>query len=125
MAHDEYIAGVCNIGPEEIARRRIVGWGSLVITLVIFIVLVWSGVNPLWRVFIFFPAALSAAGFLQAYFHFCAGFARMGVFNFDAVGQTEHVTDESAKTQDKKRGRQITLYAVLIGMVITIIAVMV
>ncbi len=123
MAQIEYVPGVCNIGPEETARRRKLGWVSVVIALVLLLALVWAGVNPWWRLFVFFPAALSASGFLQAYFHFCSGFARVGVFNFGSIGQMQKIDDEISKTKDKKKGNRITLGAVLIGGVVAIIAV--
>ncbi len=125
MTQTEYVPGVCNIGPEEIARRRNLGWLALAITILLLLTLILTGVNPWWRLFVFFPAAMSASGFLQAYFHFCVGFARIGVFNFGSIGQMQKVDDDLSKKKDKRKGNQITLYAVLIGGVIAIIAVVV
>ncbi len=122
MTQTEYVPGVCNIGPEEIARRRNLGWIALAIILALLLALVLTGVNSWWRLFVFFPATVSASGFLQAYFHFCVGFARLGVFNFGSVGETHNIADEFSKTKDKRKGNQITLYAVLIGGVTAIIA---
>ena len=124
MAQIEYIPGVCNIGREEIARRRNFGWISLAIVIVVFFALVWSGVNSWWRLFIFLPATMSASGFLQAYFHFCSGFARIGAFNFGSVGQRQMIVDDVSRMKDKKKGNQITLYAALIGAVVAVIGVM-
>ncbi len=39
----EYQAGVCNIGPEEIARRRRAGHIGLVISIAVFVGLVLAG----------------------------------------------------------------------------------
>jgi hypothetical protein len=101
------------------------GWVSLAISVVLLAILIWAGVNPWWRLFVFFPAVMSASGFLQAYFHFCSGFARKGVFNFALPGTTQQVGDEASKAKDKKKGNQIALYAILIGIAISIIAVFV
>jgi hypothetical protein len=125
MANIEYVAGVCNIGPEEIKRRRNVGWGSLAVAVIILALLVWAGVNPWWRLVVFFPAMLSASGFLQAYFQFCAGFARRGVFNFGTLGQQETISDDASKTKDHRKGNQIGIYAALIGVVVALICVIV
>ena len=122
---NRYIPGVCNIGPEEISRRRNLGWVAFGITIALLIVLWWIGVNPWWRLFIFLPAMISASGFLQAHFGFCSGFARAGVFNFGSLGQTQKTTDEFSKVKDKKKGNQITLYAIIIGIIVTIIAILV
>jgi hypothetical protein len=122
MDKTEYVAGECNIGAEEISRRRNLGWVGLAITLLLLLALKLTGINPWWQLFIFFPATTSASGFLQAYFHFCAGFARIGVFNFGPAGQTQEVAEEVSRTKDKKMGKQITLYAALIGAAIAVIS---
>ena len=114
---------MCNIGPEEIARRRKLGWVSLAITLALLLALVWAGVNPWWRLFVFFPRCVVRfrffAGILPFLLRVCA---RWG-FNFGAIGQMQKVDDELSKTKDKRKGNQITLGAVLIGGVVAIIAV--
>jgi hypothetical protein len=120
-----YQPGVCNIGADEIRRRRYAGWIGLVITAVAFAVLVSSGVNPWWRLLLFFPAAASASGFLQARLRFCAGFARRGIFNFGALGQEQQVADEEARAADRRRGNQIAIYASLIGVVVALASVFV
>jgi hypothetical protein len=125
MVQSEYVPGVCNIGSEEIARRRNAGWVGLAITFVAFVALVWTDVNPWWRMLLFLPAMLSASGFLQAHFRFCAGFSRAGVFNFGTVGETHAVTGVEARAEDRRRGNQISLYATMIGAVVAIVAVLV
>jgi|SRR5271168_3866667 len=121
MSEIKYVAGVCNIGLEEIKRRRVVGWAGLIISLLLFVFLLWSEVSPWWRLFIFFPATVSAFGFLQAYFHFCSGFARRGVFNFNSPGKMTEVNDETSKVKDKKMGDQIIFYGIIIGALVALI----
>jgi len=123
MTEIKYMAGVCNIGPEEIKRRRNIGWLGLVITLVLLAILVATGVNHWWRLFMFFPVTLSASGFIQAAFGFCTGFASKGVYNFGPTGGMEKVGDEASKQKDKRKGTLLTLYAVCIGIVVTLLAV--
>ncbi len=117
MTQIEYVAGVCNIGPEETALRRNFGWAALAVTVVLLGLLVWIGFNPWWRLVIFLPAMSSASGFLQAHFRFCSGFARRGIFNFGSLGQTQQVTDEASKSKDRRRGNWIAVYAALIGII--------
>ena len=122
MTHNEYVPGVCNIGGDEIARRRKVGWVSLAITLALFAALKAAGFDSWWRLLVFFPAALSASGFLQALFRFCSGFGRAGLYNFAALGETHRVDDEPSKAKDKTKAYQLILYSVCIGGVVAIIA---
>ena len=119
----EYIPGVCNIGPQEISRRRRIGWIGLAVALLLFIILSEISGNRWWQLLIFFPATLSASGFLQARFHFCSGFARKGVFNLGEIGTTHEINDTSSKAKDQKRGNQITIYAALLGAIVALICV--
>jgi hypothetical protein len=121
----QYIPGVCNIGPEEIAYRRAVGWAALVATLIFFFALLLAGVNHWWRLLVALPAAISAAGFLQAHFQFCFGFAQKGVFNLGKVGSAEKITDHESLSKDRNRGFQIMLSAISIGIIIAVIAVLI
>jgi hypothetical protein len=123
----QYIPGVCNIGPKEISRRRSLGWIGLFTTIVVFVVFILLKLNPWWRLIVFLPATASASGFLQAQFHFCSGYARTGMFNFGNIGQAQHISEEEkdARAKDRKRGNQITRYAALIGAIVAIIALLV
>ena len=118
-----YVPGVCNIGPEEISRRRLIGWVGLLITAVLFAALFVTHVDPLWRLFAFLPATMSAAGFLQAATHFCSGFAQKGLYNLGPIGKTETVPDKASAQKDKQKGGMLTIYSVLIGIIVTIILV--
>jgi hypothetical protein len=68
---------------------------------------------------------VSASGFLQAHYRFCAGFSRAGVFNFGTLGETHEVTDLKAMATDRRRGNQISLYAAMIGAIVAVVAVLV
>jgi len=119
MATITYTPGVCNIGPEEINRRRNIGWLGLAITIVVAALFIYFNISPWWRIVLVLPATLSASGFLQAYFGFCTGFAMKGVYNFDKLGVQHKITDAESKAKDKKRGDSITISAAIIGIIVT------
>jgi hypothetical protein len=121
---DRYQPGVCNIGREEIARRRMAGHVGLIATLVGLAVLIYIGAPPVTRLVAILPAAASASGYLQAWLKFCAGFGSRGIFNFGAVGKTTGVADELARSMDRSRSRQISLWAFAIGVVVGVVAVL-
>jgi hypothetical protein len=117
-----YRPGVCNIGPAEIARRRRAGHVGLLVALVALAALVALDAPPLARLLIAIPAAAAAAGYLQAWLKFCAGFGSRGIFNFAALGAATNVTDASARARDRERARQIGLAAIGIGIAVGIVA---
>jgi hypothetical protein len=120
-----YQPGVCNIGPEEIRRRRRSGHVGLISAVGLFAVLVAVGAPPIARALVGLPAVIAASGYLQAHLRFCAGFGQLGVFNFGEVGATEHVVDEQARAKDKAKARQIGLTSFAVGIVVAILAVVV
>ena len=121
-APSEYRPGVCNIGPAEIARRRMAGHVGLIATLVLLTFLIVVGAPPVTRLLVVLPAAVSASGYLQARLKFCAGFGSRGIFNFGFVGETVAVADAEAKAMDRRRSRQISLWAFAVGGVVGVVA---
>ncbi len=118
-----YVPGVCNIGPSEIAMRRRAGWIGFAVTILLGAALVFFHTDRYWRLLLVFPASLSATGFLQAHFRFCAGFGMKGVFNFGPeVGKTETVEQQEFRSQDRKRARQILVHSLFIGVVVALVA---
>jgi hypothetical protein len=123
-ASNAYRPGVCNIGPEEVARRRRAGHVGLLVTLALLAVLVAVHAPPLARLISILPAAGSASGYLQAWLKFCAGFGSRGIFNFGQLGESTSVHDADARALDRRRSRQIGLASLGIGIVVGIIAVL-
>jgi hypothetical protein len=118
-----YQAGVCNIGPAEIARRRRSGHVGALITIGLLAVLVALDVPAPVRLLVALPAAGAASGYLQAFFRFCAAFASKGLFNFGALGSPEQVVDAADHARDRRRANQILLGSLAIGLLVGIVAV--
>jgi len=120
-AKGEYIPGVCNIGPAEIRMRRRSGWIGLAATILLWAAFWFLQVPAVWRLTLFFPAAMSAVGFLQAALHFCAAFGIGGVFNFGSeVGKTDTVEQAEYRRKDRQQALLIGLYSALIGIAVAV-----
>src|ERR1700733_10612991 len=83
-----YIPGVCNIGPQEIKRRRDGIFLSLGLLIAVIILLQVLHAGHFWRFIIILPAAYFGVSFQQWYFKFCVKFGLKGVFNFGDLGKT-------------------------------------
>ncbi len=116
---NQYIPGVCNIGPQEIRRRKQAGWMGLLTTVTLWAVFIWFDVSPLWRLTLFIPAMMAAIGFQQAYMRFCVyyGFAR--VFNFEEIGKTSSTQQAGFQDKDGRKAWQIIIVSILVGLVIS------
>ena len=118
---EKYIPGVCNIGPAEIKKRKQAGWMGLVATIILWMAFIWFDVPSAWRLLLFFPAMMSATGFLQAYTHFCAYFGFASLFNFGDVGKTDSVSQAEFRAKDRRRAWQIVIYSILIGLAVALV----
>ena len=111
---------VCNIGPEEIARRRKSGHIGLVVSVAVLAVLLAVGA-PAWsRLVLVVTAGGSASGYLQAWLHFCAGFGSAGIYNLGPLGTVQRVAEAGARRRDRMRSLQIGLASLAIGLVVGI-----
>lgn len=118
-----YEAGVCNIGPAEIARRRRAGDVGLLAAAGLLAGLVAGGAPRSLRLVVAVPAMVSASGYLQARLRFCAGFGSRGIYNFGEPGAAVGVSDEAARARDRARATQIGLASLAIGVGVGLAAV--
>jgi hypothetical protein len=125
VTESAYRPGACNIGPDEIRRRRRAGHVGVVATIALFLILVAIDAPPIARLLVALPAAMAASGYLQAWFRFCAGFASRGVFNFGSVGETHAVVDDEARALDRARARRLAMASLGIGIAVGVAAVIV
>jgi hypothetical protein len=121
LIDDGYRAGGCNIGPAEVRARRISGHLGLAATLGLFGALVLFRADPIWRLALLVPAAVGAAGYLQAALRFCANYGWRGVFNLgEALRDTTDVTDAAAAAADRRLALRIALGSGAIGVAVAV-----
>jgi hypothetical protein len=114
-----YIPGACNIGKAEMRRRLALGWLGLIAGGVLWAVFFSFDTAAAWRLLMFFPAALAAAGFLQSYWSFCAGYGLSGVFNVGPdFGKTETVEQAEFRRKDRRTALLIIGLSLLVGAVV-------
>jgi hypothetical protein len=113
---------VCNIGPRERRKRRVMGYVSLAAGVGLVFVLVVFGA-PRWaRAFVFFPVWLAGLGLLQAREQVCIALAARGRRNMDA-GE-EAVADPALDARLRERASRVTRRATVTAAVITIVAIL-
>ena len=112
----EYRPGVCNIGPDEIARRRRSGMLGIGAALALAAGLLLVGAPTAVRWLVALPLAGGAAGLLQARLRFCAAYGATGIRNFGSIGEGERVDDPAARRADRARSAAIIVAAGVIGL---------
>jgi len=113
----EYVAGACNIGPEEIARRTRAAIAGFVATGLLAVALIVlgapSGFGP--RLLIALPLTGAAIGWIQARRRFCMAYGLAGTFNLGKIGEMSRVTDQSALAADRRTALIIAAQGLLVG----------
>ena len=118
---NEYIPGVCNIGPEERKFRRNSGLVSIAVAIIYLLFLYWTKAQNIYRVFLFLPFFTAAISLLQDRMHFCAEFGLLGAYNLGNVfGHVNHVKNKEYNSIDRKKALKIILYSFLIAIVLMI-----
>ena len=102
--------------------RKRLGWYGLFAAAILWGMLAFFEASAGWVFLIAIPLFFSANGFLQGYMHFCAGFGMRGLFNFEPeVGKTDTVSQAEFRAKDKKKAKQIFIYAVIIAVAAALI----
>ncbi len=120
---DHYVPGSCNIGEEEIQRRMRAGWGGVTVFALVLLFLMRAKVGePAWYLILFLPAFAAAAGFVQAFYHFCFYFGFSSLFNFGSLRERQQIVDAAARRQDRAKAFRILALSFLIAVAVTFAA---
>ncbi len=124
-AEPAYVPGVCNINHVEIGRRRTVGYIGAVLFAVVLVGLLALSASNWFRLVLFFPAFMSASGFLQAQQKFCVGYGAAGKQNAtEGSASAEAITDKTALSLDKRKTHNINLQSAMIALALTLLTLL-
>lgn len=122
----EYIPGVCNIGPAERAKRRQTGLIGVIASIILTITLLGVGAPRGWRLLLIIPVSAAALGYLQDSFHFCVGFGLKGLYNvIHSAGTTDNITLAEYREKDRRKAFSILSLSVAIGLGISLLYFMI
>jgi hypothetical protein len=109
----------CNIGPDEVARRRRSAIPATVATALVAVAMVAFHVPAPARLLLWPLAAAAAVTWLQVVHRFCVAFGALGLQNFGRLGGETHV-DPAIRAADRRRAFQLILEGALIGLVVAL-----
>ena len=116
---DQYIPGTCNIGKDEITRRKRVAAIGGVATILGAISIINKYPNPGPRIWLFLPALVFSIGWIQSKKKFCLAYGFMGVFNFGKSGQMQKALSQDDQTADRTTAFSILGQAIVLAFAIT------
>jgi len=123
MPDSTYIPGTCNIGENEIRRRKLVALVGLALTLVSLFSMIKVGAPRISRFGIFIPLFITAVGYVQSRSKFCLAYGFAGTFNFGKLGQLSRVSDSASKAADRTTALLILTRSFLLASVATALVV--
>ena len=115
----EYTPGTCNIGPDEIKRRKTFAIAGFVFFLISLFGALGPHATHLTRLGVAIPAILFATGLVQARKKFCLAFGFAGTFNFSKVGKINKVASAQERSADRATALKILLHSLLIAAAMT------
>ena len=118
---EKYIPGTCNIGNEQLAKRKRFALKSVLATILCVAFLQAFHLDKIWRLAMFFPFALTTIGIQQVYFKFCYVFGIKGYYGFGELKKTRTVQEDEFKKSDKAKAMRMIVTSVLIGLFLTIL----
>ena len=119
MTIDRSIGPRCNIGPDEIARRRRSAIVLTAVAAVVAVLLVVSHLPAVARLVLLPFATGAAITWLQVVHRFCVAFGAFGIENFGRLGGEVRV-DTEQRAADRRRALQLVLEGSLIGAAVTV-----
>lgn len=117
---ETYIPGVCNIGKDEVNRRRKAALYAGAMVLVVIATITITHADKLWRFLVFFPGTSFAIGVQQWSSKFCVGFGLRGVFNFKELGTVVPIEQQDMLKADRAKAIKMITIGVIGGLLITI-----
>jgi hypothetical protein len=119
VALDRSIGPRCNIGPDEVARRRRSAIFFTVVAGVVAAGLVGLDASPGGRLLLFPFATGAAITWLQVVHRFCVAFGAFGLENFGRLGEESRV-DPAQRAADRRRVVQLVVEGSVIGAIATL-----
>ena len=117
----EYIPGMCNIGKEEVNRRRSGAVFTAVLSAIIIAILLYTHTDKLWRFLAFLPLAAFGVNVQQWSNKFCVGFGMKGIYNFKELGESIPVEQMEMLKADRAKAIKMIVIGLLFGLVATVI----
>jgi len=114
-----YAPGACNIGPDEIARRKRVAIAGAIATVALAaaLLLIGSPAGDATRLIVALPLTGAAIGWIQAQRRFCMAYGLAGTFNLGKIGEMSRVSDQAALAADRRTALIIAAQGLAIGVV--------
>ena len=118
---EQYIAGTCNIGKNEIRQRQVVALIGLFLSLSSLIGFISTSASQSVRLGIFLPLTVFSIGWVQSRKKFCLAYGFMGTFNFGKLGKVSRVSDKASLAVDRKTAVSILLQSLGLASILTLI----
>ncbi|CAB4786346.1 hypothetical protein MCEMRE22_01044 [Candidatus Nanopelagicaceae bacterium] len=118
---EQYIAGTCNIGKNEIRQRQVVALIGLFLSLSSLIGFISTSASQSVRLGIFLPLTVFSIGWVQSRKKFCLAYGFMGTFNFGKLGKVSRVSDKASLAADRKTAVSILLQSLGLASILTLI----
>jgi len=117
----EYVPGNCNIGPEEIYRRRRIGYLGLAGMAIFIIIDINFNLPQVWKLVLFAPTVYALSGFFQARHKFCFLYGFMGLSSISGRRNFAKTKDNLMLRKDRTRALLLVAQVFFGSLLITVL----
>ncbi len=120
----DYRAGVCNIGPKEIARRRNAGIAAVLFAVGLGVALVAIDAPAMLRAIVLLPLWGGLVSLEQARRKFCVAYAFGGIRGANQSETRQAVIDGADLAADRAAARAMVIYCGVAALAVTTVFVL-
>ncbi|MGZ3863871.1 MAG: hypothetical protein ACXVPN_02025 [Bacteroidia bacterium] len=120
-SEENYIPGVCNIGNEQLAKRKRFLAKCIAITIICVVFIEFFHANKFLRLLMFFPLTLTSVAAQQVLYKFCYRFGLTGLYGFGKVGDDTKIVEGQFRELDRKKSQKMIVSSLLIAAAIAVL----
>jgi len=117
--NSKYIPGTCNIGKEEINKRKKLFIISLFAVIALTRLCFEYTDSFLIKTLLFLVSSTCCVIYMELRHKFCVTFGMFGFYNFNKLGKAEKVKDRSSLLKDRQKVLRVIVVSSFIGLVFT------
>ena len=114
-----YIPGTCNIGNEQLTKRKRFLIKCILITVLCISYQLIFHSDKILRLLMFIPFTVTAVAAQQVMYKFCYRLGLMGMYGFGELGKEKSVEENEYKKLDRKKSQKMIVSSVLISAILT------
>ena len=120
METENYIPGTCNIGAEQLTKRKRFAFKSVLGTILCLFFLQAFHLDKIWRLLMVVPFAVTSVALQQVAYKFCYVFGLKGLYGFGEIDKANKIKEDEFRKKDRRKSQLMLISSLLIGIILSV-----